>query len=177
MTRGRSVARMGNQERCIGRRERTVTGSRQFVSLRTGRCGGCRGGRGREEHSNDSALNSSRQEAPEGHRQMRATRYAADAVKAVSRAQRGRSNAKRLERVGRRPHNPTRRPTNKPTREICRSRTDRDSVASATPSVAAGEIARAVRSRGRSHHDSAFGAFREPAVSVGGQERRPFIAG
>jgi len=47
----------------------------------------------------------------EGRRQLLATRFANDAVKAVSRAPRGRSKAQRLERTIRKPNDRPRRPT------------------------------------------------------------------
>lgn len=83
----------------MSKREGTVTRSRRFVSLHIGRCRGTASRRSREEHSNNSAIDLSRQEANYGRRQLRASRSADDAIKAVSRAQRGRIKAERLERV------------------------------------------------------------------------------
>jgi hypothetical protein len=89
---------MGNQEVC--REKSTNRGSKPAVRLaphRAMRRG--RAGRSRQEHSNDIAGDFERQEAPEGVNNFFQRGFADDAVKAVSRAQRGRSEAERLERV------------------------------------------------------------------------------
>jgi len=60
MIRGRTVARMGNQE--VGlERERTVVCDRRLESLRIGRCGGGCATRNRRREFEDSAVDAGRQ--------------------------------------------------------------------------------------------------------------------
>jgi hypothetical protein len=134
---------------------------------------GPREARNRRREFEDSAVDTERQERVLGPSTTANTRFADRAVKAASRAQRGRSEAERLDGAdanrrmpGDGPRCPASTPQVTTTRDHC-------SVASATTAVAAGEIADPVRSRGRSRHVPAFERVVTDDPSAGGKDRRP----
>ncbi len=107
MIRGRGVARMATRK-CVERRERTVTWGRRFVGSASAEAEGA-ACRSRRREFDDSAIEKKRQAVCERLTCGRsreavgncALRFADREVKAASRAQRGRSNAERLERATR----------------------------------------------------------------------------
>ena len=99
MIRGRVVARMSNQEVCREKRTNRDLGP-PVRALRIGRCGGGCASATVEENSTIAPSDSMRVKSHVRRAvDNGAHRFADRAVKAASRAQRGRSEAERLERA------------------------------------------------------------------------------